>query len=42
MQNLQFIVALDANARCADLFLAEEAEFPEDCEERVGEPLAAC
>ncbi len=39
MQNLQFIVALDATARFVHAFVAEEAELPVDCEELVGQPL---
>ena len=39
MQKLQFIVALDASARFAHLFLAEEAELPLDCDELPGQPL---
>lgn len=39
MQNLQFIVALDARARFIHVFQAEEAELPVDAEELVGQPL---
>ncbi len=39
MQNLQFIVALDARAKFVHAFVAEEAELPVDCEELIGQPL---
>jgi DNA-binding CsgD family transcriptional regulator len=39
MQNLHFIVALNATARFVHLFLAEKADLPIDCEKLVGEPL---
>ena len=39
MQNLQFIVALDARARFVHVFQAEEAEWPVDAKALVGEPL---
>ena len=39
MQNLQFIVALDARARYVHVFQAEEAELPVDAKKLVGQPL---
>ncbi|MGI9455873.1 MAG: response regulator transcription factor [Aeoliella sp.] len=39
MQNLQFIVALDASARFVHLFLADKVDLPIDCEELIGKPL---
>ena len=39
MENLQFIVALDASARFVHLFLADSIELPIDVETVVGQPL---
>ena len=39
MQNLHFIVALDASARFVHLFLAQDVDLPMDCEELVGQSL---
>jgi hypothetical protein len=39
MQDVQFIVGFDHNARFIHLFHAETADLPIDCEELVGESL---
>ena len=39
MENNQFIVALDANARFVHLFLHDKIELPIPCDDLVGEPL---